>query len=122
MFNRYVFFLAVAGLMSSISLFLVMTKIDPYTDETLGLVLFFLSLFFSVSSILSLIGYFLRMTLYRDELFLNHFNLSLRQGIILGICVCALMGLQVLRTLTWWNGLVIVLISFLIEIYFVAQE
>jgi len=122
MFNRYVFFLALAGVMSSSSLYLVMTKIDPTTDETLGLVLFFLSLFFAVSSILSLIGYFLRMTLYRDELFLNHFNLSLRQGIILGICVCALMGLQVLRTLTWWNGLVIVIISFLIEIYFVAQE
>ena len=121
-FNRYVLSLVLAALVSLTSLYLVVNRIDPFSDETLGLVLFFLSLFFSVSSVLSLIGYALRMTFYRDELFLNHFNVSLRQGIILGICIVALMGLQVLRTLTWWNGLLIVIISFFVEIYFVAKE
>ena len=84
--------------------------------------IFFVSLFFSVSSVLSLVGYILRVALYQDELFLNHFNISLRQGIIIGLCISALMGLQVMRTLTWWNGVIIVVICFLVEIYFVARE
>jgi len=121
-FNRYIFLLLFVGFVSFCSLYLVFTKLDPYSEELLALVLFIVSLFFFISSVLSLVGYFLRIAFYRNELFLNHFNVSLRQGIILGICICALMGLQIIRTLTWWNGLIVVIISFLIELYFVAKE
>lgn len=121
-FNRYVFVLFVAALVSLVSLFIVLTRLDPFADERLALILFFVSLFLSSSSVLSLLGYAIRVFFYSDELFLNHFNVSLRQGIILGLCVSALMGFQILRTLTWWNGLLIVVISFLVEIYFVAKE
>lgn len=120
--NRYVLSVLIASVASFLSLYLVITKIDPFTDETLGLALFFISLFFSVSSALSLVGYFFRVLFYREELFMNHFNVSLRQGIILGFCLCAIMGFQILRTLTWWNGFIIVLISFLVELYFVARD
>jgi len=120
--NRYVLSVLIASVASFLSLYLVITKIDPFTDETLGLVLFFISLFFSVSSALTLVGYFFRVLFYREELFMNHFNVSLRQGIILGFCLCAIMGFQILRTLTWWNGFIIVLISFLVELYFVARD
>lgn len=122
LFNRYVFALVLASGVSALSLFLVLSRIDPFADETLGLVLFFVSLFFTVSSILSLLGYGIRILFYRDELLMNHFNISLRQGIILGVCICAVMGLQVMRTLTWWTGIIVMLLSFLIEIYFVARE
>lgn len=122
LFNRYVFALVLASGVSALSLFLVLSRIDPFTDETLGLILFFISLFFTVSSILSLVGYGIRMVFYRDELMMNHFNISLRQGVVLGVCICAVMGLQVMRTLTWWTGVIVILLSFLIEIYFVARE
>lgn len=121
-FNRYVLSVAVASIVSFLSLFLVLTKIDPFVDETLALVLFFVSLFFAVSSTLTLVGYFFRVLFYREELFLNHFNVSLRQGIILGFCLCAIIGFQILRTLTWWNGLIIILMCFLVELYFVARD
>lgn len=120
--NRYVLSVFLASVASFLSLYLVLSKIDPFVDEKLGLVLFFVSLFFLVSSALTLVGYFFRVLFYREELFMNHFNVSLRQGIILGFCLCAIMGFQVLRTLTWWNGFIIVLISFLIELYFVARD
>ncbi len=71
---------------------------------------------------MSLIGYVIRIAFYRDELLLNHFNVSLRQGIILGFCLCGLIGLQTMRTLTWWNGPIVVIIAFMIELYFVAKE
>jgi hypothetical protein len=121
-FNRYVLSVAVASILSFLSLYLVLTKIDPITDESLALGLYFISLFLAVSSVLTLLGYFFRILFYREELFLNHFNVSLRQGIILGFCIVAIMGFQILRTLTWWNGLIIVLMCFLVELYFVARD
>lgn len=120
--NRYVLSVFMACVAGFLSLYLVVTKIDPFTDETLGLILFFMSLFFLVSSALTLVGYFIRVLFYREELLMNHFNVSLRQGIILGVCLCGIMGFQILRTLTWWNGGIIVLISFLVELYFVARD
>lgn len=121
-FNRYVFIIFIAALASVSSLYIVLTRLDPFVDETLAVALFFVSLFFSVSALSTLAGYAIRIVFYSNELFLNHFNVSLRQGLILGFCICALMGFQVLGTLTWWNGLIIVIISFLVELYFVAKE
>jgi hypothetical protein len=122
LFNRYVFSVVVASILSFLSLYLVVTKLDPFADEMLALVLFFISLFFLVSSFLTLVGYAFRIAFYREEIFLNHFNVSLRQGIILAFCIGCLLGFQILRTLTWWNGLIILLISVLVEIYFVSKE
>lgn len=122
LFNRYVLALIVASAVSFLSLFLVMSRLDPFADESIALPLFFISFFLALTSLLSLIGYVIRVVFYRDELFLNHFNVSLRQGVILGVCITGIMGLQVMRTLTWWNGLILVVIAFLGELYFVAKE
>lgn len=120
--NRYVFLLILTMLMSFGAFYFVITKLDPFLDRTIALSLFFVSLFFSVSSISALFGYSLRIFFYGDELFLNHFNISLRQGILLGLWVSMVIGLQSLRTLTWWNGLLLIFICILIEVYFVAKE
>jgi len=121
-FNRYVLALVIAALVSVTSLYLVLSRLSPMEDETLALVLFIVSLFFAAASVFSLLGYALRLTFYSHELFLNHFNVSLRQGIIIALSISALIGFQIMRTLTWWNGLVMVFIGFLMEIYFVAKE
>lgn len=121
-FNRYVFALFGASIVSFLSLFLVLSRLDPFQDQLLALPLFFISLFFASSTLLSLLGYVIRIAFYRDELLLNHFNVSLRQGIILGFCLCGMMGLQAMRTLSWWNGPVLVVLALLVELYFVAKE
>lgn len=121
-FNRYVLAVFLSAVVSSTSLYLVLSRLDPFVDEQVALPLLFISLFFAASSLLTLIGFLIRWAFYGHELFLNHFNVSLRQGIILGFAITGLLGLQVIRTLTWWNGGIIVLIAFLSELYFVAQE
>jgi len=120
--NRYVLALVITSLASLVSFMVVLTRLNPFTDEQTALPLFFMSLFFLLSSVLSLVGYCLRVFFYRHELFLNHFNVSLRQGIILSLGIVLLTGLQTMRTLTWWNGLLVLAITFLVEIYFVARE
>jgi len=121
-FNRYVLFLTIALLVSVASLALVLMRLDPFVDGQLAITLFFVSLFFAISSLTSLVGYIIRVTLYRSELFLNHFNVSLRQGVVISIGIISLLGLQAIKTLTWWNGIMIVAICFMLELYFVAKE
>ena len=122
LFNRYVLALLITAIVSLTSLALVLTRLDPIADEFIAVPLFFGSLFFSASSIFTLAGYAFRLGFYQDELSLNHFNVSLRQGIILGFSLCAFMGLQLMRTLTWWNALLIGCIALLVELYFVARD
>ncbi|MDF2378979.1 MAG: hypothetical protein P1V18_02010 [Candidatus Gracilibacteria bacterium] len=95
---------------------------DPFDDEQLAVALFFVSLFLLTSSLTSLVGYFIRVVFYRSELFLNHFNVSLRQGILIALGITGLFGLQVLQTLGWWNGLMVICICVFTELYFVAKE
>lgn len=120
-FNRYVLSILVTCLLASGSLFLVISKLDPFVDKNLAVPLFFITLYLAVSSFFTLIGYISRMSFFRHELFLNHFNISLRQGFILGLSMCGLIGLQMLRTLTWWNALILIFMSLFLELYFVAK-
>ncbi len=121
-FNRYVLILFVTSILSGSSLWLVINRLDPFADERIALPLFFIALFFFAACFTSLLGYMVRLTLYRHEVLMNHFNVSLRQGIVLSFCISAFFGLQMLRTLTWWSGILLIFLTLLIELYFVAKE
>lgn len=64
----------------------------------------------------------MRVFLHAHEISLNHFNVSLRQGIILAILVVCLLIFQSFRRLFLWDAVLLFLIAFLLEIYFVAKE
>ncbi len=122
LFNRYVLILIITSLLSGSSLWLVINRLDPIADERLAIPLFFVALFFFAASFMSFLGYLVRLTLYRHEVLMNHFNVSLRQGVVLAFCISAFFGLQMLRTLTWWSGILLIFLTLLIELYFVAKE
>lgn len=121
-FNRYVFSILLTGALSLTAFLIIINRLDPIEDQSLSLPLFFISLFLSLTSFLTLLGYFLRVALFRYELFLNHFNISLRQGFILSLTICGMIGLQILRTLSWWSAILLILLSLFIELYFVARN
>lgn len=121
-FNRYVFSILLTGALSLTAFLIVINRLDPLEDQPLSVPLFFISLFLSLTSFLTLLGYFLRVAFFRYELFLNHFNISLRQGFILSMTICGMIGLQILRTLSWWSAILLILLSLFIELYFVARN
>jgi hypothetical protein len=121
-FNRYVFLVALTLLLSGGAMLLVLTRLDPFQDKLLAIVLFYLSLFFFVSSLTTLLGYVMRVLLYPHEMTLNHFNVSLRQGMILAMLVVSLLIFQSFRRLFVWDAILLFLIAFLVEIYFVAKD
>lgn len=121
-FNRYVFLVALTLLLSGGALLLVLNRLDPFQDGLLAIALFYISLFFLVSSFTTLLGYLMRVFLHPHEMSLNHFNVSLRQGMILAVLVICLLIFQSFQRLFVWDAVLLFLIAFLLEIYFVAKE
>lgn len=97
---------------------LTVIKLDPFESTGLALFFFFLSLFVTLTSLFTLLGFFVRRFVTRNEILYNHFNVSLRQGLLLSLCTLILLTFLLLGVLTWWDGFLVVLIAFLFEWYF----
>lgn len=119
--HRYLGYILFAGALSWAAVLLVMFKLNPNDSQALALMLFFISLFFALTSSFTILGYFLRVWLQRNEIFYNHLNISLRQGILLSVIGIGCLSLQILRVLNWWLGLLLIFAVTLLEFYFSAS-
>lgn len=107
-----------AFVISCFAWLLTIMKLDPFESTGLALFFFFLSLFVTLTSLFTLLGFFVRRVVTRNEILYNHFNVSLRQGLLLSLCTLILLTFLLLGVLTWWDGFLVVLIAFLFELYF----
>lgn len=127
-YRRYFFIIAGVAFVGWTSFILVITRLSPctgpgitslcYSTSTLALILFFLSAFFAFTASFTLLGFALRFWLHRYEMYLDHLTTSLRQGMLLGFVALGELGLLLLGALTWWSGLLLVMIIILLEFYF----
>lgn len=127
-YRKYIFLIASTALIGWISFTLVIIRLDPCTEpgsltlchsaSPLALLLFFLSLSFALTASFTLLGFGLRFWFHRYEIYLDHLNISLRQGILLSFCSLGALGLLLLNSLTWWSGLLLIFIILLLELYF----
>ena len=109
-----------AGLISWVAFYFVLNKLDPYEAPGMGLGLFYLSLFVALVCTFSVIGFYFRKWLNRDEVYENHINIAFRQGVLLTAVVLGALTFQLLRVLTWWTGLILIFVVVLLEIYFMS--
>lgn len=121
-FKRYLTLISFSALFSWSAWYLVIQKLNPYDSQILSLALFFLSLFFALTSTLTLGGFYLRKWFYKNEIFYSHLSIALRQSILLTLCIIGSLLFLMLGVLTWWDGLLLVLIIVLIEIYFSSNR
>jgi hypothetical protein len=101
---------------------MVVLRTDPFSTTAWPQLAFFLSLFFAVTSILALAGFFARLLLYRNEVFFFHLTIALRQGVMAGFLLCIGLYFQHLRVLTWWNAILLIAILVLLEVFFQSRE
>lgn len=121
-FKRYLTTTYISMILSWSAWLMVMYKLNPYESRGLSLGPFFLSLFFALTSTLTILGFHLRKWLYKNEIFYHHINISLRQAVLLTLCILASLVFLMLGVLTWWNGLLLVAIIILVEFYFVSKD
>jgi hypothetical protein len=99
----------------------------PYFDQNpsqkvysnIGIMLFAVLIF--CASLFSLMLFWMRRKASGNELLQTHLGVSLRQGILLALCVVVLLVLQIFRVLTWWDGLLAVGAVMMMELYFLAR-
>lgn len=107
----------VAALLSTTSLIAVLLRVSPLLSPAPALAAFFASLFLSVTSIMTLLLYALwkwfPLHAWDDG---KTIGVSLRQGVFLGVIVSVLFLFHLLGILTWWIGLLVILVFVLIEV------
>lgn len=131
-YRKYLFIIIGAAMVGWLSWILVITHLDPcrgpgqfticHSASEISLLLFFLSAFFALTATITLLGFGIRLWLHHYEIYLDHFNISLRQGVLLTFCALGAMGLLLLNSLTWWSGLLLIAIVILIELYFTRSS
>lgn len=127
-YKKYIYWIAAVAVVGWMSMFLVVSKLDPCTGpgdlffcaatSASSVILFFLSLFFALTATFSLFGFGIRIWLHKYEIYLDHLNVSIRQGIMLSLCALGCLGLLLLNALTWWSGFLLLAIIILLELYF----
>lgn len=121
-YRKYLISIGIAGLFSWAAFWVVIFKLDPYQSTALALFFFFLSLFFALTTTFTFIGFYVRKWFSKNEIYFRHINISLRQGALLSFCALGCLFFLLLGVLTWWNGLLLVVIITLLEFYFTSKE
>jgi Na+/melibiose symporter-like transporter len=88
----------------------VIHKLSPYVSPAPALVFFYTSFFIAHTATFALLGFYLRVWLNKNEVYYQHINIALRHGVLLSVIMCTGLFFQRLRVLTWWDGLLLVLI------------
>jgi len=80
------------------------------------------SIFFTLTCLVALVGFFLRSRLSNNEVVFDAFKTSLRQGVLVGLYALGILGLAAIKLLTWWDALLLALSLILFEIYFKSSK
>ena len=100
----------------------VLTKLDPYANPNFALPLFFLTSFVALAGTFTILLSLLKKWKNKDQIYLKHVMISLRQGTLLSLCTTLCLGLLMLGFLRVWNGLLLVTLMMLIEFYFSGKD
>ena len=108
--------IAVAAVLSLTSLIVIIFRVSPLSAPALAVPFFFLTLFLTVASIGTLVCYAIWSRLSMEGMDSGRkLSVSLREGLLIGGATVLLFLFLILEILTWWIGVLIYLIFFLIE-------
>lgn len=96
----------------------ILFNVDPNKADTLTMITFVASLFLWVSSILTLIEYFIHIRLNKSEMIYAPLPIASRHGIMVGLTIALLLSLQLLQILNLADAILIIAIIALSELYF----
>lgn len=114
--------LALSMLLGGLALFSTITRLSPLEDTGwLSIFLFFMSSLIFFSATFTLIGAVVRMFVFKNETYVFHFIIALRQGVLLTGFLLGFFGLAILDVATWWNILLLFASVLFVEMYFLNR-
>jgi len=95
---------------------------DPNTTNLIGFLLFYLSLFLSLSGTSALIGFLIRFGVMKKELAFNLVRLAFRQSFLFSLFVIALLILKAKDLFSWLNLGLLVIIFVISELFLISYK
>jgi len=111
------FFILTITTFALASLILDVFNYNPYKSNNYIFINFFVSLFFFIAGIMSLILYFVKFKLTSASSSLK-ISSSVRQALLLALIVVILALFKTLKLLDWWVGGPTILVVILLELFF----
>ena len=120
--KQFVILMGISTLICFGALIMVLFFINPETTGILGFLLFYLSLFFGMTGIMSLIGFLVRSIFtHKFEIF-EQAQISFRQGLFFGLILAGSMFMQSNRLLTWLNASLLVILLTVVEFLIISLK
>ena len=118
----YLFGLYSIGFLSAALIAFIIFNTNPFVAPFWMLGLFYLGIFLLISSILAIIGYYLKVWATNREIIFSHLIPTLRQAIFIGIGISGLLFFQQIRVLNWWIGILFCFSLFMVELFFRSKK
>ena len=99
---------------------LVLFRVNPETAGLLSFALFYLSLFLTVTGLISIVSFLVRVVARREELLSRLVALSFRQAVLFALLAVSALALHSRHLLSWWNALFLVAAVTLVEFFFLS--
>ncbi len=116
--SRYLILMIVATLVCCVAFFIVIYSVNPFNTVFLGFVLFYTSLFFSITGLASIVGFVSRYFLNKNQFITQQVIISFRQAVWFGILIIVSLFLQSQELVAWWNLLILLIILIVLEMMF----
>jgi len=101
---------------------IVLYNVDPFSTVGLGLVLFYLSLLFTLIGTLSLVAFIIRYIFNKNQFITQQVIASFRQAILFSVLVVVALYLQSKELIAWWNLLILIVLLVVVEIGFSSKR
>lgn len=120
--TKYLVFMILATLLCWAAFLIVLYNVDPFSTVGLGLVLFYLSLLFTLIGTLSLVAFIIRYIFNKNQFITQQVIASFRQAILFSVLVVVALYLQSKELIAWWNLLILIVLLVVVEIGFSSKR
>jgi len=107
----------IAALIAIVAIVLIVINFNPSESSWVVFVMMFLSIFILLAGLSIPFFYFYRFKKGTLEV-INIMPESIMRGLILSVVLTILLIMQTIHVLTWWNGLSVIVIAVILDMYF----
>lgn len=118
----YLFGIFVSSCLFWAAFVLIIFNTNPQEGGNLIIFLFFASLFFALWGSFTLIDFYLRLFISKNEIYYANINIALREGFLFALVVLILLILKIVNLFNFGNLLLLILAMISLEFYFLAKD
>ncbi len=119
----YILILSLTSLTGWGAWLLVIMRLDP--EEITGafpMVMFYSTLFLAILGTASIISFYIRLWITKNEIFYEHLNSSIREGFLIALTAITLLWLQYYRVLSIWDAGLLGIAMVLLEVFLISRK